>query len=104
MLDLLGGEPLDLLDLDADRGRFSYRSQTDDGNPSYADWHWVVAPDGSGARVQVTVGAHPRSFWRKVLFSRIRRRSLQQTMAASLRALGEHLTPQAPPAPRTASE
>ena len=81
-----------VLDLDPERGRFSYRSQTDDGNPSYADWHWVVTPEGSGTRVQVTVDAHPRSFWRKVLLSRIRRRSLQPAMDASLRALAEQVT------------
>ena len=29
--------------LDRSTRRFSYRSQTDDGNPSHADWNWQVA-------------------------------------------------------------
>lgn len=80
--------------IDAERGRFAYRSQSDDGNPSYADWRWEVVPHTTGARVAVAVEAHPRTFWRRVLLSRIRPSGLQKAMDESLRALGSLLAAQ----------
>ena len=68
-------------------GRFRYRSQTDDGNPSYADWEWLVAGDGPGSQVTVTVTLHPATFWRKHLLVKLRRPALRREMQASLRAL-----------------
>lgn len=76
-----------LAGLDAEGGRFAYRSQTDDGNPSYADWRWQLTPVPSGTRVDVEVDIRPRTFWRKHLFSKIRRPSLAKAMQHSLRNL-----------------
>jgi Polyketide cyclase / dehydrase and lipid transport len=76
-----------LVELDEVAGRFRHRSQTDDGNPSYADWEWTVKPDGSGARVTATVELHPQTFWRKYLLVHLRRPALRREMRASLRAL-----------------
>src|SRR5690348_8840121 len=45
--------------LDPEAGCFAYRSQSDDGNPSYADWEWRVEPDEDGSRVTVTVEVNP---------------------------------------------
>ena len=76
-----------LVELDETRGRFRHRSQSDDGNPSYADWEWTVQPDGPGARVTVTVALHPLTFWRKYLLVHLRRPALRKEMQASLIAL-----------------
>ena len=76
-----------LTELDVDRGRFAYRSQTDDGNPSYADWRWQLTPVPAGTRVDVEVDVRPRTFWRIHLFSKVRRRSLAKAMQHSLRTL-----------------
>lgn len=56
--------------------RFSYRSCTDDGNPSYADWSWTIDAEGDASRVTVAWKLHPKTFWRRVLLARIRARSL----------------------------
>jgi hypothetical protein len=74
--------------LDTAAGRFAYRSQSDDGNPSYADWEWHVESDGDGSRVTVTVDLHPLSFWRKHVLIRIRRPALRKEMQRSVAALG----------------
>ena len=76
-----------LVELDKTRGRFRHRSQSDDGNPSYADWEWTVQPDGTGVRVTVTVALHPMTFWRKNLLVHLRRPALRKEMRASLIAL-----------------
>jgi uncharacterized protein YndB with AHSA1/START domain len=67
--------------------RFSYRSQSDDGNPSYADWSWRVEPDRDGSMVSVSVDLEPVTFWRKYLLVKIRRPALRSEMHNSLRAL-----------------
>lgn len=69
--------------------RFAYRSQSDDGNPSYADWEWQVEQDGTGSRVMVTVDLNPVTFWRRRLLIRVRRPALRKEMQASLAALGD---------------
>jgi hypothetical protein len=67
---------------------FAYRSATDDGNPSYARWTWVVADHVDGALVTVACELHPRTFWRRVLFVRIRAHQLARTeLPQSLAAL-----------------
>jgi hypothetical protein len=76
-----------LVELDEAERRFCHRSQTDDGNPSYADWEWNVTPDGAGARVTVVVELHPLTFWRKYLLVHLRRVALRREMKASLVAL-----------------
>jgi hypothetical protein len=76
-----------LVELNEEAGRFRYRSQTDDGNPSYADWNWHITGAGSGSRVTVTVTLHPVTFWRKHLLAGLRRPALRREMRASLTAL-----------------
>ena len=79
--------------LDVAGRRFAYRSHTDDGNPSYADWDWVVADDPAGSRVTVTWDLHPATFWRRVLLARIRARQLSRTeLPTSLAALAAATT------------
>jgi uncharacterized protein YndB with AHSA1/START domain len=72
---------------DPEARRFSYRSQTDDGNPSYADWVWLVEDDADGCNVVVSVVLEPMTFWRKHLFVKIRRPALRREMEGSLDAL-----------------
>ena len=67
---------------------FAYRSATDDANPSYALWTWVVTDHPDGALVTVAAELHPRTFWRRVLLVRIRARQLARTeLIESLAAL-----------------
>ncbi len=74
--------------LDRTAGHFAYRSQSDDGNPSFADWDWRVEAEGTGSRVTVAVDLNPRTFWRQHLLIRIRRPALRKEMQHSLAALG----------------
>jgi hypothetical protein len=76
-----------LTKLDETTGRFRYRSQTDDRNPSHADWDWRVTDKGAGSQVTVTVDLHPVTFWRKQLLAKLRRPALRREMQASLKAL-----------------
>lgn len=79
--------------LDGAGRRFAYRSRTDDGNPSYARWDWVVADDPAGSLVTVTWDLHPATFWRRVLLARIRARQLARTeLPTSLAALAAATT------------
>jgi Polyketide cyclase / dehydrase and lipid transport len=73
---------------DVERRVFSYRSCTDDGNPSYAIWRWQVEPDtGDASRVTVSWDLHPETFWRRILLARIRSRALGREVPASIEAL-----------------
>lgn len=77
-----------LVVLDRQRRRFAYRSGTDDGNPSYAEWVWEVAAAPGGSEVTVSVALRPRTFWRRMLLGRIRRRQLaRRELPASLARL-----------------
>lgn len=80
-----------VLAIDPKGGRFSYRSQTDDGNPSFADWDWRVDPDDDGSTVTVTVELNPLTFWRKHVLVRIRRPVLSKEIRDSLSALNSVL-------------
>jgi uncharacterized protein YndB with AHSA1/START domain len=72
---------------------FAYRSQTDDGNPSYADWSWSIADAPGGCEVTVSCALHPATFWRRVLLSRIRSWQLRRReLPASLHALASSAT------------
>lgn len=82
-----------VLTYDPVRLLFEHTSQSDDGNPSYVVWRWSVVPEGDGARVTVEWTARPKTFWRRLLFARLRRRQLQHEAPASLHALAHHLTP-----------
>ena len=77
--------------LDRDAGRFVYESRTDDGNPSRGTWTWEVASSNGGTDVAVHWALQPRTFWRNVLFSRIRRRQLAKEVPASVEALAAAL-------------
>jgi uncharacterized protein YndB with AHSA1/START domain len=79
---------------------FAYRSATDDGNPSFALWTWIVAGQPDGALVTVASELHPHTFWRRVLFVRIRSRQLARTELVSslgaLEAVAKHATSTSP--------
>ena len=82
-----------VVDIDQHARHFAYRSQSDDGNPSYADWSWHVADTPGGCEVTVSCALHPATFWRRVLLSKIRARQLQRReLPASLRALASFAT------------
>ena len=79
--------------LDTAGRRFEYRTHTDDGNPSFADWHWGVEPEGNGCRVHVSWELYALTFWRRVLFSRVRARQLtHKEVPASLAAMAKAAT------------
>lgn len=73
---------------EVDRGsnRLALRSQSDDGNPSYAIWSWHASPSGDGTDVTVTWELYPKTFWRRLLFSRIRHQQLKKEVRSSLHA------------------
>ena len=71
--------------------RFAYRSQTDDGNPSYADWEWLIVPSSFGAEVTVSVALVPLTFGRRLLVH-IRQPSLRRELRTSLAALERTLS------------
>ena len=82
-----------VVDIDPQARRFAYRSQTDDGNPSYADWSWSIAEAPGGCEVTVSYALHPATFWRRVLLSRIRSWQLRRReLPASLHALASTAT------------
>jgi uncharacterized protein YndB with AHSA1/START domain len=79
-------------EFDPARFVFSYRSQTDDGNPSYTRWRWTVeAAAGGQSRVTVSWDLHPQTFWRRALLVRIRGRQLQREVPASIDSLARAL-------------
>jgi uncharacterized protein YndB with AHSA1/START domain len=79
--------------------RFTHRTQTDDGNPSYADWEWTVTPAGDRSTSEVSWELHPSTFWRRVLLAKIRNRQLATVeVPASLSALSAALSPADAPA------
>jgi uncharacterized protein YndB with AHSA1/START domain len=80
-----------VVELDRGARRFVYRTQTDDGNPSFAIWTWEVTPADGDTEVTVRWDVHPETFWRRNLFSRIRRRGLDKEAPESLEALAAAL-------------
>lgn len=77
---------------DPEQGRFEHFTQSDDGNPSYANWRWQVTPTGDGrSRLDVEWDVHPRTFWRRALFAKIRRRQLPNEVTASLAKLAAEI-------------
>jgi uncharacterized protein YndB with AHSA1/START domain len=76
--------------IDTDRGVFAYRTQTDDGNPSYARWRWEVSAHDGASTVRVGFELHPETFWRRLLLARVRARQLvRRELPASLAALAQ---------------
>jgi uncharacterized protein YndB with AHSA1/START domain len=77
-----------VLALDPHARQFDYRSRTDDGNPSYANWGWHVTDAPEGCEVTVSVALHPATFWRRILLAKIRGRQLRrQELPESMRAI-----------------
>lgn len=75
--------------LDHTTRRFEYASQSDDGNPSYATWSWVVSETRGGSTVSVSWQLNPETFWRRALLVRVRQHQLMKSeVPASLAALG----------------
>ena len=74
-------------EIDEDGRRFRYRTWNADGNPSYADWKWEVAPLDSMAQVSVSWDVYLKTLDRKLLAGPIRQRQLRKEVAESLRAL-----------------
>ncbi len=82
-----------VVELDASARRFAYRSQTDDGNPSFADWTWQVNDAAGGCAVTVSLRLHPATFWRRVLLVKVRGRQLHRhELPESLAALASLAT------------
>lgn len=74
--------------LDRSTRQFQYTSQSDDGNPSYATWSWVVSETSSGSRVTVSWQLNPQTFWRRALLVRLRHHQLMKSeVPTSLAAL-----------------
>ncbi len=77
-----------VIELDSATRHLAYRSQTDDGNPSYADWSWHVTDAPGGCEVTVVCALHPATFWRRTLLAKIRGGQLRRReLPASLAAL-----------------
>jgi uncharacterized protein YndB with AHSA1/START domain len=81
-----------LQELDPAGLRFSYRTVNADGNPSDALWHWELTPQSEGTNVSVRWDVYLRTLDRRLLAGPIRRRQLRKEVAASLEALGAHVT------------
>jgi hypothetical protein len=80
--------------IDPVSGLFSNRSQTDDGNPSYADWEWQVESEqDAGSKVTVTVELHPTTFLRRHILIKFRRPALRKEMGESLNAFNAATSP-----------
>ena len=77
---------------DPEQRRFEHFTQSDDGNPSYANWRWQVTPTTDGrSRLDVSWDAHPKTFWRRALFGKIRRSNLQSEVPSSLATLAAQI-------------
>lgn len=68
--------------------RFRYRTRTEDGNPSFADWEWRAEAADGDSTVTVSWELHPVTFARRVLLSRMRNRALRREVPVSIQALG----------------
>lgn len=80
-------------ELDREHLRFAYETRTDDGNPTYARWTWVVRPDGDACEITVRWDVNPKTIGRKLFAARLRRRMLAREVPASLHALCGTLDP-----------
>lgn len=72
---------------------FAHTSRSDDGNPSFATWKWKVTGTAAGTQVDVDWSVHPKTFWRRFLFAKLRRKQLADEVPMSLAALDFHLAP-----------
>ena len=76
-----------VLAVDGDARTFRYRSRTDDGNPSYADWEWEVQAADGGSMVRCSWDLHPVTRTRRLILSRIRNRALRREVPKSIAAM-----------------
>lgn len=77
--------------IDRDAGRFSYTTQTDDGNPSTATWTWHVSPAAAGSELTVAWHLQPRTLGRRTIIGRMRQTMLKREVDASLHQLAATL-------------
>jgi uncharacterized protein YndB with AHSA1/START domain len=67
---------------------FEHTSRSDDGNPARALWRWQVTPiPAQRSRIEVSWHVSPRTFWRRALFGKLRRRQMGDEVPDSLTAL-----------------
>jgi uncharacterized protein YndB with AHSA1/START domain len=78
--------------LDRDKLELDYRSQSDDGNPSYALWRWRLTPVDGGTRAEVVYEINPKTFFRRNVFVHLRRRQLPNEVRTSLVSAGRLLS------------
>ncbi len=81
-----------VVELSRDRGRFAYQTRNADGNPSYSQWSWVMAPGDGGADVTVTWHVYLKTFDRRFLAGPIRKRQLAREVPRSLAVLASAIT------------
>jgi hypothetical protein len=73
---------------DPGRRLFEHTSRSDDGNPARALRRWQVTPiPDQRSRIEVSWHVAPRTFWRRALLGKLRRRSMGGEVPDSLRAL-----------------
>lgn len=65
-------------------GLFIHRSGTDDGNPSYTEWRWTVAPDGDATILTVSWKLRPATRFRRLVMAPYRARRLRREVPTSL--------------------
>jgi hypothetical protein len=70
---------------------FVYRSGTDDGNPSYAEWRWSTIADGRDTILEVSWKLCPRTLLRRWVLAPYRARRLRKEVPASLVDLVRHV-------------
>ena len=80
-------------ELDHHRLRFTHRTRSDDGNPTFVIWMWEVVAAQGGAQVSVTWDAHVKTIGRRLFAARMRRRALEREVPASLASI-THITTQ----------
>ena len=80
-----------LVTIDADARTYTYRSGTDDDNPSFTEWTWSVRQAGHVAVVEVDWRLFPQTRLRRWVLAPIRRTQLRTEVAASLERLVDAL-------------
>lgn len=79
-------------EVDPEARRFTFRTRSDDGNPSESVWTWQVEPAESGAVVHVSWRLYPKTFMRKYFIAHVRNRQLRDEVPSSIAELDAALT------------
>jgi hypothetical protein len=79
--------------MDRQELQFAYRTRNADGNPSWVDWSWAVAPADGGCEVTVEWTCHLETFDRRVFAGPMRKRQLAREVPGSLEALARAVAP-----------